>query len=95
MGPDPRDILELNPNKDLPDEEAAADIRTILAGLSNVLQGIGALRTHAGTAHGRQKGFTRVDPRIARLAVHTASSYCLFLIETWERKFPDDKLKLA
>jgi hypothetical protein len=46
-----------------------------------------ALRTHAGDAHGREKGFARIDPRIARLAIHAASTVALFLIETWERKF--------
>lgn len=89
-----RDILDLNPKKDLPIPEIESDIRSILSGLGNVVQGIGALRSHAGTAHGRQKGFTRVDPRIARLAVNTASTYALFLIETWERKYPNDKLRM-
>jgi len=27
-------------------------------------------------------------PRIARLAIHAASTVALFLIETWQRKFP-------
>lgn len=90
-----RDILDLNPKKELISPEIEADIRSILSGIGNVVQGIGALRTHAGTAHGRQKGFTRVDPRIARLAVNAASTYALFLIETWERKYPNDKLGKA
>ena len=34
---------------------------------------IGALRTHAGDAHGRERGFRRIDVRIARLA--TFSQY--------------------
>jgi hypothetical protein len=66
----------------------ASDIRTILGGLQTVVQGIGSLRTHAGDAHGREKGFVRIDTRIANLAIHSASTVALFLIETWQRKHP-------
>ena len=59
-----------------------ADIRQVLGGLTSAAKGIGALRTHAGDAHGREKGF----PRIARFAINVASSIALFLIDTWERK---------
>ena len=47
-------------------------------------KGIGALRTHAGDAHGREKGFKRIDGRIARLEIYGASTLALFLIETLE-----------
>ncbi|MDI5930061.1 abortive infection family protein [Rhizobium leguminosarum] len=43
---------------------------------------------HAGDAHGRERGFKRVDPRIARLAIHSASAVAVFLIETWQLRFP-------
>jgi hypothetical protein len=76
--------LRLSPGRtDLP-AEIEADIRQVLGGLTSVAKGIGSLRTHAGDAHGREKGFRRIDPRIARLAVHSASTLALFLIETWE-----------
>src|SRR3546814_19748416 len=65
---------------------AEADIRQTLSGLTSVAKGIGALRTHGGDAHGREKGFRRIDARIARLAVNAASTLALFLIETWERQ---------
>ncbi|WP_139204534.1 abortive infection family protein [Pacificibacter marinus] len=87
-----RDPLGLSPSKDVQESEIQADVRTILSALSNAIQGIGALRSHSGTAHGRERGFQRLDPRIARLAVGSASTLALFLIETWERKFPEDKL---
>ncbi|MER8671101.1 abortive infection family protein [Mesorhizobium sp. M1156] len=78
--------LGLSPGRsDLP-TEVEADIRQILGGLTSVAKGIGALRTHAGDAHGREKGFKRIDPRIAHFAINAASSIALFLIETWERK---------
>ena len=87
-----REPLGLSPSKELPATEVEADVRTILAALGNTVQGIGALRTHAGSAHGREKGFRRVDPRIARLAVSSATNIALFIIETWEKHFPDDRL---
>lgn len=78
--------LGLSPGRtDLP-PEIEQDVRQILGGLTSTLKGVGALRTHGGDAHGREKGFRRIDARIARLAVNAASSAALFLIETWERK---------
>ncbi len=66
----------------------AGDVRTTLGGLATVIHGVGALRTHAGDAHGRERGYARVDARIGRLAIHASSTIALFLIETWQRKFP-------
>jgi hypothetical protein len=78
--------LGLSPGRtDLP-PEIEQDVRQVLGGLTSTLKGVGALRTHGGDAHGREKGFRRIDARIARLAVSAASSAALFLIETWERK---------
>jgi hypothetical protein len=78
--------LGLSPGRtDLP-AEIEQDVRQVLGGLTSVTKGIGALRTHGGDAHGREKGFRRIDPRIARLALNSASSIALFLIETWESK---------
>ncbi|WP_026608456.1 abortive infection family protein [Methylocapsa acidiphila] len=78
--------LGLSPGKtDLP-SDIEADVRQVLSGLTSVAKGIGALRTHAGDAHGREKGFRRLDARIARLSVNAAGSLALFLIETWEHR---------
>jgi Abortive infection C-terminus len=77
--------LNLSPGrKDLP-TEWEQDIRTILSGLFNVIAGIGSLRTHAGDAHGKGKNSVPADARIARLAIHAASTVSLFYIETWQR----------
>ena len=73
-------------------KEIADDVQQVLGSLSGVVQGIGALRTHAGDAHGREKGFRRIDARIARLAIHAAGAAALFLIETWQHKFPTKPL---
>ena len=78
--------LDLSPGRpDLPDL-IAGDVRKVLSGLTTATEGIGALRTHGGDAHGRERGHPRIDPGIARLAIHAASTVSLFLIETWERK---------
>ncbi len=77
--------LNLSPSReDLP-SEWAADIKQILGGLASVTGGIGALRTHAGDAHGRGKRKAPVDSRIARLAIHAASTVSHFFIESWNR----------
>jgi len=87
-----RDPLGLSPERtDLP-EGAADDIRTILGGLASTVHGIGALRTHVGDAHGRERGFRRIDARIARVAIHAASALGLFVIETWQQRFPTKPL---
>lgn len=81
-----QDALRLSPGRsDLP-TEIEHDVRQILGGLTSVAKGVGALRTHGGDAHGREKGFRRIDARIALLALNSASSIALFLIETWERQ---------
>ncbi|UYQ73464.1 abortive infection family protein [Pelagibacterium flavum] len=87
--------LGLSPTKDGIPDEIAEDVRNALSGLVTAVRSIGALRTHGGDAHGREKGFRRVDTRIARLAVYSASAIALFLIETWEMKHPGEKLARA
>lgn len=77
--------LNLSPGRtDLP-KEWEQDIRAILSGLFSVIAGIGSLRTHAGDAHGKGKKSIPADARIARLAIHAASTVSLFYIETWQR----------
>lgn len=55
--------------------------------LSSIIDGIGAYRTHAGSARGQHERSYKVAPRHARLVVHSAHSLCLYVVETWrERK---------
>lgn len=77
--------LNLSPGRDDLPKEWEQDIRTILSGLFNVIGGIGSLRTHAGDAHGKGKNPVRADARIARLAIHAASTVSVFYIDTWQR----------
>lgn len=89
-----REPLGLAPGREDVAPEIAGDVRAILGGLNSTIQGIGALRTHAGDAHGRERGFKRIDARIANLAIHAAGSVALFIIETWQKKFPAKALHL-
>ena len=78
--------LGLSPDRSDMDPRIAEDVRKVLSGLLTVTQGIGSLRTHGSDAHGRERGFARLDARIAHLAIHASSTLALFLIETWQRK---------
>lgn len=62
------------------------DLQTILTGLLAIVDGIGALRTHASSAHGAGKKQYRLEPRHARLAIHGAHTVVLFILESWQRK---------
>jgi hypothetical protein len=90
-----RDPLGLDPAKEGVAPEIVSDVKAVLSGLVTSVQGIGALRTHVGGAHGKERGFTRIDPRIAKLAIHSASAVALFLIETWQVRFPGRRLPTA
>jgi len=62
------------------------DLQKILSGMISVVDGIGALRTHASTAHATGRRQYRVEARHARLAVHAAHTVTAFVLESWERK---------
>ncbi len=79
--------LNISPERsDLP-HDIANDVKQVLGGLTSVAKGIGSLRTHAGDAHGRERGYPQIDSRTAKLAIHSANTLALFLIETWEKIF--------
>ena len=62
------------------------DIKRILSGLTSVVEGVGSLRTHAGSAHGRSRRSYSVQARHARLAIHASHTLVGFVLETWERR---------
>lgn len=62
------------------------DLQTILSGLLAIVDGIGALRTHASSAHGAGKTQYKLEPRHARLAIHAAHTVALFILESWKKK---------
>jgi hypothetical protein len=62
------------------------DLQEILSGMFAVVSGIGALRTHASTAHGSGRRSYTLEPRHARLAVHASHTIAMFLMESWDKK---------
>lgn len=62
------------------------DLQEILSGMASVVGGIGALRTHASSAHGLGNTRYKVEPRHARLAIHSAHTIALFVLETWSKR---------
>lgn len=62
------------------------DLQQILSGLISITEGIGALRTHASSAHGAGKKSYKLEPRHARLAIHSAHTVALFILESWRKK---------
>jgi hypothetical protein len=62
------------------------DLKEILGGIAGIVGGVGALRTHASSAHGSGKKIYNIEPRHARLAVHSAHTIALFVLESWEKK---------
>lgn len=69
-----------------PASVADDDIRKVLSGLNSVVDGIGSLRTHTGSAHGRGRRAYRLQARHARLAVHASHTLVAFFIETWDER---------
>jgi hypothetical protein len=63
------------------------DLRKILQGLYSIADGVAALRTHAGSAHGHSTGKSyKIASRHARLAAHAAHTMAMFVLETWEAR---------
>ena len=62
------------------------DLKRILGGLASVVDGLGAARTHASSAHGRGRKGYKVEARHARLAVNSAHTLAVFLLETWDHR---------
>ena len=62
------------------------DLKEILSGLISIVAGIGALRTHTSSAHGSGRHRYRLEPRHARLAIHSAHTVTTFVLESWDKK---------
>lgn len=62
------------------------DLKKILSGMMSVVDGIGAFRTHASSAHGEGRKIYNLKPRHARLSVHAAHTMSLFVLETWDER---------
>lgn len=62
------------------------DLQRIISGIFSIVDGIGALRTHAGSAHSEGRKGYKLEPRHARLAVNSAHTIATFVMETWDKK---------
>lgn len=62
------------------------DLKRILSGVLSVVDGIGAFRTHASSAHGEGRKVYKLKPRHARLAIHSAHTIALFVLEMWDER---------
>lgn len=62
------------------------DLKKTLSGILSIVDGIGAFRTHASSAHGEGRKMYKLKPRHARLAIHSAHTIALFVLETWDEK---------
>lgn len=62
------------------------DLQRIISGLFSIVDGIGALRTHAGSAHSEGRKSYKLESRHARLAVNAAHTIATFVMETWDKK---------
>jgi Abortive infection C-terminus len=59
------------------------DQKRILQGLASIVDGVGAYRTHIGSAHGRGTTPPTIDVSEARLAVNASHSLVIFIMERW------------
>ena len=59
------------------------DQKRILQGLASIIDGIGAYRTHIGSAHGRGVLPPTIRVSEARLAVNASHTLVIFIMEQW------------
>jgi hypothetical protein len=64
-----------------PEQQETTHLKAIAGGMNTVVGGIGALRTHAGTAHGKGPGNTPITFEQARLAVNSAGVLATYLMD--------------
>jgi hypothetical protein len=64
------------------------DQKRILQGLASIVDGIGAYRTHIGSAHGRGVAPPKIQVSEARLAVNASHTLVTFVMECWNTAKP-------
>jgi len=67
-------------NRDNVEDE---DLLRIISGIISVVDGIASLRTHTSSAHGAGVRQYNLKPRHARLAIHSAHTIGLYILESW------------
>ncbi|KWF00489.1 hypothetical protein WL80_02530 [Burkholderia ubonensis] len=69
-------------------KEAEGDVRQLLGGIQSICNGIGALRTHFGTAHGASSHLPPLDPGYAVLVKHATVAAAHFLLNRHQASRP-------
>lgn len=67
------------------DPTLAEDQKKIFQGLASIVDGVGAYRTHIGSAHGRGLQPPPIAASEARLAVNSSHTLVIFIMERWRR----------
>ena len=68
-----------------PGQHVEKVFKQVLGGCTAVVEGVGALRSKIGDAHGQGKKAVRPAPRHAELVVNLAGSMATFLAATWDQ----------
>jgi len=71
------------------------DQKRILQGLASIVDGIGAYRTHIGSAHGRGVLPPAIQVSEARLAVNASHTLVIFIMERWHTTKPPINTELV
>ena len=66
------------------DANLGDDQRKILQGIASIIDGVGAYRTHIGSAHGRGIEPPTISIPEARLAVNASHTLVVFILERWQ-----------
>jgi len=68
------------------DSTLAADQHKVLKGISSIIDGIGAFRSHIGSAHGRGSNPPSIVVAEARLFINAAHTLVVFIMELLHAK---------
>lgn len=72
------------------------DIHKVMSGLFSIVDGLGGIRDKASSAHGRGLTVYKVERRHARLAVFAATTFCNYIVDTWEsRRLPSPPVSVS
>jgi hypothetical protein len=78
--------------EDIPESAKAKDtIKRTLSNLAQITQGLGELRKHYGTGHGRPASHKGLSARHARLAVNAAAAFVEFLAATYRERASEER----
>jgi hypothetical protein len=68
------------------DKEADQDLKVLVGGIKSICQAIGTLRTHFGSAHGKEPGAYMINEHYARLVNTSAAAASVFLVQRYHAK---------